>query len=437
MKTKEKQLKNQLILLNGEIPVDLPLNTFISINRNSPEKVYGLGFQPAKSIPEIPRWFLQKYLSKDSVILEPFAGSGTTIIETLKYGYSIYWLDYNPLSKLICRVKTSFFDCIKAKKLSGKLICKSKKQKFHKDTVNFSNKEFWFQKPVIEMLEILKENIILLDKNIQPLFWLAYSHTVRKVSNMNDSMILAARRPNVADVPKRTREDVLYYFENYLIRTINAIAEWNYMLNGNLKKANEVKYCDALELKGRWKCDAVITSPPYINAIDYVWASKFELHWLGFVKSNEDRLDLYSKEIGTERIPSKEFKELGKTGYDYIDKLLENIYVGKYYQASKGQNHLRARVVYKYFKDMKNHLISCYNKLNNKGYYCFTIGDFSMICGVQIPVASLLSKIAQEIGYKEIFRFHLLLRNRKLNIPRNVDWANTIKYDTTIVLERN
>lgn len=176
--------------------------------------------------------------------------------------------------------------------------------------------------------------------------------------------------------------------------------------------------------------------PPYINAMDYVWASKFELHWLGFVANNEARLNLYSKEIGTERITSEEYKVLGRTGNDHLDKIIEDIYYGKEYKASAGQNQLRARVVYKYFEDMKKHFMTCHEHLNRKGYYCFTVGDFSRICGVNVPVASLLAGIAKEIGFKEIFRFHLLLKKRKLNVPRNVDWANTIKHDTTIVLEK-
>ncbi|WP_157871834.1 hypothetical protein [Gloeothece verrucosa] len=57
---------------------------------NSPLKIYSLGFQPAKSIPEISRWFLHKYGTRSFTILEPFAGSGTTILESLLYGASVY-----------------------------------------------------------------------------------------------------------------------------------------------------------------------------------------------------------------------------------------------------------------------------------------------------------------------------------------------------------
>ena len=145
---------------------------------------------------------------------------------------------------------------------------------------------------------------------------------------------------------------------------------------------------------------------------------------------------MYSKEIGTERIPGEECKELGKTGIVYLDGLIKKIYDGHIYKATKGQNQLRSRVVYKYFMDMRNHFIFSRNHLQKKGYYCFAIGDVSRICGVEIPVAEVLKDIAVSVGFKEIFRFHLLLKNRKLNIPRNVQWAGTIKHDTTIVLEK-
>jgi hypothetical protein len=193
---------------------------------------------------------------------------------------------------------------------------------------------------------------------------------------------------------------------------------------------------DARNLDGNWTCDAIITSPPYVNAIDYVWASKFELHWLGMIQSDEDRLNLYSKEIGTERIPKEEYNELGRTGNQELDNLIEDIYTGRYYKATTDQNKLRARVVYKYFMDMSDHFISSFQHLKPGGYYCFSIGDVSRICGVSVPVASILSELAYDVGFREQFRFHLLLKNRKLNVPRNPVWAGTIKHDTVIILEK-
>lgn len=422
--------------VNGDIPTDIAEGMFISVNRETPLKIYQLGFQPAKSIPEIPRWFIQKYTTSSSSILEPFAGSGTTIIESLKNNLQISWLDYHPLSRLICRVKTGEFSINKIQQEISRILKTARKQKHAPQTVNFANKDFWFQKAVQEGLEILREHILQSNSDIQPVLWLIFATTVRKTSDMNDGMILAAKRSHIQEIPIWSRSDVLDYFQVYASKTINAIDEWSSTVNGARKKAVELPLQDARLIKSDQKYDAVVTSPPYINAIDYVWASKFELHWLGMVENDKDRLNLYEKEIGTERIPANECSELGRTGNLNLDSLIEEIYTGKKYQATKGQNALRARVTYKYFIDMKEHFSHSFNWLRSGGYYYFAIGDTSKICGVEIPVANILSELACELGFEKSFHFHLLLKNRKLNVPRNVNWAGTIKHDTAVVLRK-
>jgi DNA modification methylase len=429
-------VQTKYLYVEGEIPLDIPKGTFISIQRKTPLKIYSLGFQPAKSIPEIPRWFLQKYARKEFTVLEPFAGSGTTIIEGIKNQLSVYWLDYHPLSQLNCQVKTTLWQSEEILAEKERILKNSFWQKDAPETINFTKRDFWFQKPVREGLEILKHQIIKSPPNTQKLLWLAYASTARKTSNMNDGMLLAARRSKFEEIPQRSREDTLNYFEFYVDKALEAIREWNPFLSKYIGRIKEVFPGDARRVSGDWKCDAIVTSPPYINAIDYVWAAKFELHWLGMVKSDRDRLNLYSNEIGTERIPKQEWKELGITGYQNLDRLIEDIYFAKKYRASQGQNQLRARVVYQYFVDMKSHFQSCYKRLRKGGYYCFAIGDVSKICGVEIPVASILSEIARDVGFKKIFDFHLLLKNRKLNLPRNVDWAGNIERDTIVVLEK-
>lgn len=141
--------------LEGEIPIDIPENALISLQRKPSLKIHSLGFQPAKSIPEIPHWFLRKYGTEKCKILEPFAGSGTTIIESLLQGASVYWLDYHPLSRLICRVKTQIYDGAEILDYAEQILQNAYPLKNSLETVNFANKYFWFQKPVQAGLESL------------------------------------------------------------------------------------------------------------------------------------------------------------------------------------------------------------------------------------------------------------------------------------------
>ena len=423
--------------VKGKIPIELPMGAFVSIERIPAPKIYSFGFQPAKSIPEIPQWFLQKYSSKRDKILDPFAGAGTSIMEVLRFGAIPFWTDYHPLSQLICRAKTTEFDLNILREACFSVLNDAKSQRIPPHPVSFANKEFWFQKEVSETLETIRGEIEQCEPSVRDFLLLVFACTVRKVSDMNDGMLLAARRSHIKPIPKRTRHDVYKAFQRYAEQGLSAVEEWQGICSGTQTRASKLPTDDARQLNKRTKFDSIITSPPYINAIDYVWASKFELHWLGLIANDKERLELYSKEIGTERIPSSECYEIGKTGNKHLDNLIEDIYFGKHYKASSGQNRLRAKVVWKYFIDMREHFEVAYRVLKPGGLYCFSVGDSCRICGVKIPVASFLSDVAEEEGFAKCFVFHVLLKNRKLNVPRNVLWADTIKHDTVVVFERH
>jgi hypothetical protein len=64
---------------------------------------------PAKLLMHIPHFFLaNSILSKpDDVILDPFCGTGTVLLESLFSGRNALGADSNPLARQISRVKTS------------------------------------------------------------------------------------------------------------------------------------------------------------------------------------------------------------------------------------------------------------------------------------------------------------------------------------------
>ena len=76
------------------------------------EFTHGIFKYPCKFIPHIPRWFLNAYGSERTIelgVLDPFMGSGTSLVESNLLGYSAYGIDVDPLSKLLSKVKTTPF----------------------------------------------------------------------------------------------------------------------------------------------------------------------------------------------------------------------------------------------------------------------------------------------------------------------------------------
>ena len=63
---------------------------------------------PARFIPEIPRALISVLgCNENCVIMDPFCGSGTTLLEAQRAGYEAVGVDLNPIACLISRVKTN------------------------------------------------------------------------------------------------------------------------------------------------------------------------------------------------------------------------------------------------------------------------------------------------------------------------------------------
>ena len=62
---------------------------------------------PAKFPPQLPRTVLKKYGSADMTVLDPFCGSGTTLVEARLLGFNAVGVDVNGLSTLLSKVKAT------------------------------------------------------------------------------------------------------------------------------------------------------------------------------------------------------------------------------------------------------------------------------------------------------------------------------------------
>jgi site-specific DNA-methyltransferase (cytosine-N4-specific) len=114
------------------------------------EGVHAIHPYPAKFIPQIPRALIELFHSGDGrPVLDPFCGSGTTLVEAKIAGIDAVGIDLHPLATLIAKVKTTplTVDLLKV----GKAVCSAAK-----DTVmggaaavpDIPNLDHWFQRHV-------------------------------------------------------------------------------------------------------------------------------------------------------------------------------------------------------------------------------------------------------------------------------------------------
>lgn len=97
-----KEYREDSISLRDELKNDIPSTTYLT---HAIHNVY-----PAKFIPQVPRFVIKTFNLERKTILDPFAGSGTTAVESLITRNSNISNDINPLTRFLVDVKTMRLD---------------------------------------------------------------------------------------------------------------------------------------------------------------------------------------------------------------------------------------------------------------------------------------------------------------------------------------
>jgi hypothetical protein len=426
------------IPIHGEIPYDISDGVYFSITRNKSNGVHSLGNpQPAKFIPEIPRWAIRKFSRKGETVLDPFVGSGTTMTEARLLGRNSYGIDHNPLARLISKVKSTplKYELLTTQKKKLETAMYNNIGLKDIDLPAFRNRDFWFDRSASEGIALIRMSIeeTVENNEMKDFFTVVLSEVIQKVSKVGSGQILPAKRSKKEEKhPEVTREDVYRCFLEQLKTDIVHIREFSF--KADKKASAHIVGDDARKMAIPGEVNLIVTSPPYINSHHYIWTNKLRLLQLNMV-DDKKRLELMRQEIGTEEFSTREYNQLEKTGIEELDEKISLIYYGDRYKASGNQNRIRARSVYQYFCDMKIHMAEAYKILPKNSHYILVVGD-NKICKVQIPTADFLTVIAKEIGFDKVAQFQILLKNRTLNLPRNVPWADMTLFDRILVLKK-
>mgnify|MGYP004000730485 FL=1 len=390
-----------------EIPQDVKSNSIFEINSTN-VNYYTHGFfkYPCKFIPQIPRWAIQQHTNPGDLVLDPFAGSGTTLVEAVLNERIGLGVDFDKFSQLLCKVKTTKYE----KKLLTKInnistnfkILEKENQDFLPDIHNLDH---WFPKQNISKLSSLLGEIeqYSSDKKCYNFFLVCFASTIRKCSFADD----VSPKPYVSTRIKKTPLNVKEVFLKNVKIYLKNLEEFKH---SKLEKSTIISN-DARDIKNKkydGKVKLAVTSPPYINAFDYVRSLRLENAWLGYY-GDSTITNVKRKQIGSETIYHKEYSELEDSGIKKLDKIVEKI--------SK-KDKKRAYVVQKFFSDMSKNMIEIKRLLQKNGHYVMVVGN-SNIRGIEVPTNELLLEIAKINGFDLENMFSYVIKNRYLRIPRS------------------
>ncbi len=394
---------------------------------------HGIHRYPAKFIPQIPRYCMDSYSAVGDVVLDPFMGSGTTLLESYIAGRDSCGIDVHPLAKLIAKVKTTPIDPSRLSALAEDLLAS-----IADDAAGVGgwipeipNREHWFRPSVLEQLAVIKRNIWNMKSgDCQDFFKVCFSSIIRKVSNSDDDSLI----PEVTTFQKKldqqgkTSYDAIGRFGNAVKnRLMDAADLWNLSreVKGKYRHVPTARIIgrDARDIDlGDGEIDLAITSPPYASAVHYVSVHKLEMYWLGMI-SETSALD--SKLIGTARAYLSEYGDWEPyVSIEELRSVLAELMV---------RDKKSAFIVFRYFDDMRRSIAEVNRVLKRRARYCLVVGQ-NRFQKVDIPTYRILARIAMRCGF-EIERVLVYdVINRHLDIPR---WNDSrIEKDYVLVLRR-
>jgi len=237
---------------------------------------------PAKFPPQLPKKILEDYAIKGQTVLDPFCGSGTTLIEARIFGANAIGVDVNGLSVLLSEVKATplteqQFSIVQAFILKiEKVISKWKSENRPQIKIKeIEGQEHWFQNNVSEEITFLLNEISKQTDNvIQNFLKIVLSSIIVRVSNQDSDTRFAAIEKNV--INGYTLEVFCKKAKEYNSR----MAEFSELVHYSTEL--QVYNADSrnLDFIKDNSIDIIITSPPYANTYDYYLYHKFRKRWL-------------------------------------------------------------------------------------------------------------------------------------------------------------
>jgi len=338
-------------------------------------------------------------------VLDPMAGSGTVLAVARANGHRAIGVDLDPLAVLLAGVWTRTVDAERVTEKAAEVMDRARtvfgslrKGDAYPAGSDEKTREFiryWFDDYARCQLAALSAAIgRVQDVATRDVLWCGFSRLIiTKSAGASLAMDLSHSRPH-----KEFTAAPVKPFNRFIAAIQTVIANCPQRSAGPVGPASVVKLGDARKLEmADGSIDLVLTSPPYLNAIDYMRCSKFSLVWMGH--NVEAIRRIRGESVGTEASTPQAMEAA------WVKTLIKQLALKP--ELSSRDNSLLAQYVF----DMGGALAEVSRVLKAGGRAVYVVGD-STVRGTFIRNSAIVAAVAEQHGL-------VLEERRSRNLPAN------------------
>lgn len=418
--------------------------------RKDPKYVtHGIHAYKGKFYPQLAKGLLNLTgLNPGARILDPFCGSGTTLLESYLNGYQAYGCDMNPLAAKIARAKSgvlglnpdivrevvaTVLDLVsKAPPRAPNMLdqipddCRDEMLRWFPTTVAY--KVNW----LLGLIRRASAGLML------DFLEVILSSIIRDISQQDPGDLrIRYRAPLISDA------DVYELFNARLREQFDRIERF-WRIRSNAPHAflpvsvveadnRERSTLDSLNL-GMSSIDAIITSPPYGTALPYIDTDRLSLLAIMGLSSSQRR-PVEEALIGSREISTKNRRQfehvneracLPKKTKSFLTRLTKDITADLDAGFRKRNG---PALLTRYFLDMQKTLVNCAHVLKSNGDIMMVMGDNQTTVNgkkILVPCTDLVAEIASDVGLEMIERIDVSVTTENLRHIKNAILGNVV-----------
>lgn len=360
---------------------------------------HGYHRYPAKFIPQLANRLIRELSSPGDLIVDPFMGSGTTLVEAKVLGRPSVGVDINPVAALIARAKVTPIKPSVLNSYFTNLIQKlqhfKKKESSKSEPVLFEliqeepapqaptheRIDYWFTSRSKEQLGVIYSEIKRIDnEDVRRFFLCGFSHILKNCSIWLMKSTKPTRDfkkiiPNAYDTFTRHAKIMLHKNDDF----------WQLLkANGNLGIPSTPLCEDARKVPADDNSvTLVVTSPPYVTSYEYADLHQLTALWFEYTHDLAEFRKIF---IGSAHNGKEEIFIDSEIGEQTVKNLRENG-TGKDVEVAT------------YFSEMRECFGEMYRYFKPGGRACIVIGN-TAFKKVAVPNAQVFVEQMENLGFK-------------------------------------